>query len=224
MTLDDVDARLRALATPERAAGERAYLKSARVHLGAPVPAVRAVAKEAWRDGGLDRALVDALWATDVYEHAAVATHLLALGQRSLGRADLPWLQGMVRRAKTWALVDVLAPDVVGPIAARDGAEDLDRWATDPDFWVRRAALLHDLRRLRAGGGDWARFCRYADMNLEDREFFVRKAIGWVLRTVAEVDPARVVAWIGPRRARMAGLTWREATRKLPEQSRVALG
>jgi len=218
-----IDARLRVHIEPGRAAQEKAYLKSDLVHLGVPVPKVRIVAKEVYEEVGLDRALIDALWATAVYEHRALATELLRFGQKALGRADLPWIEGMVRRARTWALIDTLAPDVIGPIVARDGAEDMDRWAQDDDFWVRRAALLYDLRRLRAGGGDWERFCRYADAMLGEKEFFIRKAIGWVLRTVAEQDPERVAAWIRPRLHRMSGLTRREATRKLPEGLRVAL-
>lgn len=216
MTVADVDARLRLLADPERAVQEKRYLKSDLVHLGVKVPLVRKVAREVYKEVGIDRALIDALWATGVYEHRSLATEVLRAGQKELTRADLPWIEGMVRRAKTWALVDCLAPEIVGPIVAREGGDEMDRWAADADFWVRRAALLHDLLRLRKGGGDWERFTRYADTMLEEKEFFIRKAIGWVLRCVAEKDPQRVADWVGPRRARMSGLTWREATRKLP--------
>jgi 3-methyladenine DNA glycosylase AlkD len=87
----------------------------------------------------------------------------------------------------------------------------LDRWAKDDDSWMRRAALLP----LRAGGGDRARFSRYADAMLEVREFFVRKAIGRVLREVSQKDPAWESAWLAPRAARCSGVTWREATRYL---------
>lgn len=216
MTVADIDHRLRLLADPARAVHEKRYLKSELVHLGVRVPQVRGLARQVFREVGLDRALIDALWDAEVYEYRSLATELLRLGQRQLTRADLPWIERMVRRAKTWALVDVLAPEIVGRITAREGAEDMDRWAADPDFWVRRAALLHDLLRFRRGEGDWDRFTRYADAMLEDRQFFIRKAIGWVLRTVAETDPQRVADWVEPRRARMSGLTWREATRKLP--------
>jgi 3-methyladenine DNA glycosylase AlkD len=59
----------------------------------------------------------------------------------------------------------------------------LDRWATDPDFWIRRSSLLAELRPLRAGA-DLAPFLRRADAMLDEREFFIRKAIGWVMREV----------------------------------------
>ena len=42
---------------------------------------------------------------------------------------------------------------------------------------------------LRRGTGDFERFARYADAMLDEREFFVRKAIGWVLRDTARKRP-----------------------------------
>ena len=75
----------------------------------------------------------------------------------------------------------------------------LDRWAADPDFWIRRSALLSLLLPLRRGAGDFERFSRYADQMLDEREFFIRKAIGWVLRETAKQRPALVAAWLEPR-------------------------
>jgi 3-methyladenine DNA glycosylase AlkD len=76
---------------------------------------------------------------------------------------------------------------------------------------------------MRRGEGDWTRFARYADPLLDDREFFIRKAIGWVLREAAKRTPDRVVAYVAPRATRMSGVTWREATRKLPAGERKRL-
>ena len=64
----------------------------------------------------------------------------------------------------------------------------MDRWATDPDFWVRRSSLLAQLRPIRQGA-TLDRFLRYADPMLEEPEFFIRKAIGWVLRDTARSAP-----------------------------------
>jgi 3-methyladenine DNA glycosylase AlkD len=92
----------------------------------------------------------------------------------------------------------------------------LDRWSKDDNFWLRRSALLALLSPLRRGEGDFNRFCRYADAMLEEKEFFIRKAIGWVLRETAKKTPRRVVDWLLPRAARAAGLTVREASKHLP--------
>jgi hypothetical protein len=86
-----------------------------------------------------------------------------------------------------------------------------------------RAALLALPGPLRRGEGDFARFTRYADAMLEDKEFFVRKAIGWVLRETARKRPGLVCTWLLPRAARASGVTIREAIKPLSEQQRAAV-
>jgi 3-methyladenine DNA glycosylase AlkD len=83
----------------------------------------------------------------------------------------------------------------------------LDRWASDQDFRIRRAALLTLLGPLRHGEGDSERFARYADAMLEDKESFVRKAIGWVLRETARKRPSLVCTWLLPQAARASAVT-----------------
>jgi 3-methyladenine DNA glycosylase AlkD len=138
----------------------------------------------------------------------------------------MPLLESMLRQSRTWALVDVLAPSVVGPLTERfpdETTATLDAWARNPDFWMRRAALLAHLLPLRQGRGDWSRFTRYADAMLDEREFFVRKAIGWVLRDTGRRRPAMVLEWLEPRVARASGVTLREAVKPFDEQTRRRL-
>ncbi|UZD61890.1 DNA alkylation repair protein [Brevibacterium sp. JSBI002] len=94
-----------------------------------------------------------------------------------LGGGDADFIGGLLREAMTWALVDPLAGDLIGPFSERDAAFDpvLERWASDEDFWIRRSALLAHLVPLRHGRGDFDRFSRFADAMLEEKEFFVRK-------------------------------------------------
>jgi 3-methyladenine DNA glycosylase AlkD len=132
---------------------------------------------------------------------------------------DLELVERLVRESKTWALVDGLATDVAGRIALKHPVEVspiLDRWATDSDFWVRRTALLAELQPLRAGA-PFDRFAAHADAMLDEREFFIRKAIGWVLRETEKRRPDEVIAWLAPRTHRASGVTMREAVRYLPE-------
>jgi 3-methyladenine DNA glycosylase AlkD len=215
---DAIDRDLRAAGTPERAEFERAYLKSERTHYGVTVPAVRQIAKAAVAEHPeLDHdelvELVEALTARDVHERWMVSVELLDLASDRLGPADVPLLERILREAKTWAIVDGLAASVVGCLVERHAelGATLDWWAVDDDFWIRRSALLALLLPLRRGEGDFERFGRSADAMLEEKELFIRKAIGWVLRDTAKRRPELVYQWLLPRAARASGVTIRAA-------------
>jgi 3-methyladenine DNA glycosylase AlkD len=135
------------------------------------------------------------------------------------------FIERMLRAARTWALVDSLAAELMGTLVERypELTSVLDRWASDGDFWIRRSARLALLLPLRRGGGDFERFSRYADQMLAEKEFFIRKAIGWVLRETAKKRPALVAAWLEPRIRQLSGVTLREALKPLPPDLRAVL-
>jgi 3-methyladenine DNA glycosylase AlkD len=227
-----IESRLAQGADPDRAEKERAYLKSELVFLGVGVPAARQVVRHAWgQRGGLDHeqlmAAVDRLWESGIHEHRMAVVELLKLATPgTLGIDDGPGLEHLLRTARTWAYVDSLAADVVGSLVVSEPKAwrpVLDRWASERDFWMRRSALLSLLVPLRQGGGDFERFARYADAMLDEREFFIRKAIGWVLRETGRQRPDLVAGWIEPRVARASGVTVREAVKHLDPERRAGI-
>ena len=227
---EQIDERLRALGDPARAVKERAYLKSNLTHYGASVPGIRSVAAAIRRQHPDLRhrelvELIQVLWANPVHEHRMVAVELLRAYVTSWGPVDLDLLERLLRESKTWALVDGLAEHVVGAVVANhpEAAATLDRWADDEDFWLRRSAMLALLGPLRRGEGDFVRFSRYADAMLEEREFFIRKAIGWILRDTGRRRPDLVFEWLLPRASRASGVTIREAVKPLSPDRRAII-
>jgi 3-methyladenine DNA glycosylase AlkD len=228
---DELERRLADLGTPERADKERAYLKSELHHLGVTVPASRKAVLELLDEHpGLGRqgvlGLVEALWSEPVHERRMAAVEVLEARSELVQPADLPLLERLFRESRTWALVDGLAASVLGSLRERSPEElepTLEAWSQDPDLWVRRASLLAYLVALRSGRGDFEAFVRKADRMLEEREFFIRKAIGWVLRETGRRRPGLVAAWLEPRLPRAAGLTIREAVKHLPDADRQRL-
>jgi 3-methyladenine DNA glycosylase AlkD len=225
---DCIEGSLRELADAERAAGAQRYLKIEAEFLGvraAPLRRVIAVCLAA--SGPLVRssllAAANTLWDREVFELRAAAVVLLEKHVAMLDAADLTAVERMLRESRTWALVDGLAPCVAGPMLDRlpELEPDIDRWARDGDFWIRRGALLVHLLPLRRGAGNFERFARYADGMLEEREFFIRKAIGWVLRETAKKRPELVADWLAPRAQRASGLTFREAVKHMPPELRA---
>ena len=220
---DLLSTRLAAQGRPERADGEMRYLKSTLTHLGVGMPALRRTTRQFLREQDLDLparlALAGELWRGPVYELRRAAVEVLVCAEGELTPRHLGMVEGFLRDANTWALVDPLATDVAGAVAAAhpDARATFDRWIADDDFWVRRAALLAHLRPLRADPDRFDLFATYADLVLDEREFFIRKAIGWVLRETGRRAPQNVIGWLEPRISRVSGVTIREAVKHLPE-------
>ncbi|MEX2244130.1 MAG: DNA alkylation repair protein [Fimbriimonadaceae bacterium] len=223
---------LKASATPVRAAYEKRYLKSELVFLGAPAAAHHACAKRLVRENkGIARpqllALVDAMWATGVHEIRSVAVLVLIELSGLLRRSDLPLLRKWVIKSDGWALVDTIACHLLPRMVAADPdvLSVMDRWSVDKNFWVRRAAMLSLLLPLRRGDlTEWPRFVRYSRPQLTEKEFFIRKAIGWILREVTKKNPDVVFEFLSNNLETASGLTVREGAKYLPTKQRKTLG
>jgi 3-methyladenine DNA glycosylase AlkD len=212
-----IETELERAGTPERAAGEKAYLKSDMDFLGATLADIRRVAERAAK--GLDRdgalRLVEELWGAPIFERRMAAALILDQHADELRSEDLPLIERLIRESRTWALADVLSGDVVGEMGMHLRIRrTLDRWARDEDFWVRRSSLLAELEPLKHGA-PLEPFARRADAMLEETEFFIRKAIGWVLRETSKERPDEVYRWIAPRTDRASGVTMRETIKYL---------
>lgn len=216
-------ASLRVLGTPDRAAQQKRYLKSDLEFFGVTIPDLRRAVRAAARDrpglSGADAVAWSlALWREPVHERRTAAVEVLRLVTNRLTADDLATVERLIRESLTWALVDPLAGDIAGRIALRHPAAwtRIDGWAGDRGFWVRRSALLALLPGIRDGRADLPRFERYAVPMLGEKEFFIRKAIGWVLREISKSDPGWVADWTAQRAGDMSGVTFREAIRRLP--------
>ena len=222
--------RYRAAGTPARAAGSKAYLKSDLHFYGNTMADIRGAANQFAREHpdlthAQLRNIVDELWSTDVFELRSAGVALLSKYSALLEERDLPWLLGFVRLSKTWAHVDWLASDVIGGVVgeSKTALRRLPVWARDDNFWVRRTALLAQLRPLSHEAGDFTLFARLAAPMLGEREFFIRKAIGWVLREVSKKRPKLVFEFLREHREDVSGLTLSEGAKYLPPAQRRAL-
>ncbi|MDQ6710881.1 MAG: DNA alkylation repair protein, partial [Candidatus Dormibacteraeota bacterium] len=176
------------MGNPTRAVEEKRYLKSDLAFYGCGLNAIRTAVRQVKRDHpDLEvarlRRLVRLLWKDPTFERRIAAVLLLDAFLSLLTPQDIKLVERLIRESETWALVDELSGVIASPLVERypELNRTLDQWAVDQDFWVRRSALLALLRPLRRGGGDFPRFGGYADRMLDEREFFIRKAIGWVL-------------------------------------------
>ena len=227
----EVETRFQSIGKKERAEKEKEYLKGDLKFFGVPVPEIRKVAKAFRRSNPkLDHdellGLTSMLWKRGYHECRTLAVALLEQYRELLRAKDVAWLEEWLQEAKTWAHVDWIAVHLIGPMSEEFASVDkrVHRWVTHDDFWIRRSALLAFLIRLREGRDGFDRFARYAETMLHEKEFFIRKAIGWVLRETSKKQPELVIAFLTRNIRAVSPLTFREGSRQLSatDQKRLA--
>jgi len=206
----------------QRAVGAKAYMKSALRFVGVTQAQLRAAARD-YVTGHPELTRSDlhqlsrAAFATDAFEVRSGAIAILERKRKLLTEEDLSWQLDLVREASCWAHVDWLATKVIGFVVS-DGPlakKSLRLWARDPHLWVRRTALLAQEDALRSGTGDYALFAQIAEPMLVERELWIRKAIGWVLRDLSRKRPELTCAFLRQHATRCSGLICREASKHL---------
>lgn len=114
-----------------------------------------------------------------------------------------------------WDLLDGIAGGSVGRLLVKDPSLEswLVKWSQSGNFWMRRAALIGQLNlKDRTNARLLFRFC---EKMAHEKEFFIRKAIGWALRQYARTDPNAVKNFVGRMGDRLSGLSRREALKHL---------
>lgn len=213
--------RLQEEADPERAKAAQAYMKSSMPSLGVRVPVVRrmvlSTAKELPFGSPAElRDDIRLLWREATWrEERYAAIDLTSLKSVAKDLEMLPLYEEIVRTGAWWDFVDGVSDRICALLQHHRSTLTplLKKWATDPDFWIRRAAITSQLRAKSAT--DKELLSTVLDANLADKEFFIRKAIGWTLREYAKTDPQWVRDYVETRRAGLSQLSLREAMKHL---------
>jgi 3-methyladenine DNA glycosylase AlkD len=220
-----VDAMTRgmaAAAVPADAGPMAAYMRHQFAFLGVKAPAQKAVVRAAVAEAGppVDQdevvAAIDALWTRPEREYR-YAGCLLAV--RFAPKASAALVEHVARWITTdpwWDTCDALARGCAGQVVRRHAElrSTMDRWLAGDDLWLIRAALIHMGGWKRDIDREWVFAACLAQAAHPD--FFVRKAIGWILRDLAWVDPDAVLAFVdGPGAGVLSGLSKREALKNV---------
>lgn len=223
--VDTMRAALRTGADPERAVGQQRYMKSVMPFLGLTSPTRRRLMRPLLADPGLrldsraafERA-IRSLWdGAEFREERYAALDLLRhRTYRSWRDPDLmPLIEELIVSGAWWDLVDEIS-NVVGEVLLVDPEGEglrMRDWSERVDLWLRRSAIISQLRH---GDNTDARLLSdVIEPNLDDPEFFIRKAIGWALRQYARTDPVWVQAFVDRHTHRLSGLSRREALKHL---------
>jgi 3-methyladenine DNA glycosylase AlkD len=214
---------LAALADPSAAGPMQRYMKSEMPFRGVAKPAREQLLRAAVADHPVPDAGALVAAATELWDGAAFREErYLALSlvghRRHAGWVDPTWvplLRHWIVSGSWWDFTDEIANRRIGPLLRAHPQElrpVLCSWATDPDRWLRRTAVICQL-----GSGpttDTALLTEAIEANLADPDFFLRKGIGWALRQHTRTDPAWVRAFVTDHPG-LSPLSRREALRHL---------
>jgi 3-methyladenine DNA glycosylase AlkD len=215
---------LAANADPVRAPRARAYLKSELPCLGVTVPLQRKIVARAAIEFPIER-FDD--WRDTVLELRRGATHReecscagFLAGQRRYREfqtlAALPLYEELIVRGAWWDLVDDIATHRLGPLLLgypTEMKEAMLAWSRDDSLWKRRSSIICQMTLKKKTDCRLLYSC--IDPNMGDKDFFIRKAIGWALRAFAYVDPDEVVRYVRENESRLSPLSRREALKNV---------
>ena len=220
--LRDVRRALKSAASLARAVVNSRYFKTGPGEygagdrfLGVSVPNLRRIAREFEH---LPRADLLRLLASRWHEERALALFIFvrqyAAGDGVARDALFAHYLANTRYINNWDLVDATAGDIVGAHLREGDRSLLTRLAKSESLWERRIAIIATSHYIRRGGFDET--LKIARLLLTDSHDLIHKAVGWMLREVANRDRATAERFLDRHATRMPRTMLRYAIEKFP--------
>ncbi len=219
-----VRAALKGQRDPARAPEMQAYMKSEMPYLGVSAPLRRRCVRSSCRGSPISsqkqfKATILDLWRNAKFREERYAAVDVLVDKKNadfLDLALLPTVEEMIVSGAWWDYVDPLASHAIGRLlSAHPGRmrRKLLSWSKGKNIWKRRTAILSQLSFGTETDDEFLLAC--IEPSLQEKEFFLQKAIGWALRQRAWSKPAvtrRLVRKLG---AQLSPLARREALKNL---------
>jgi 3-methyladenine DNA glycosylase AlkD len=154
------------------------------------------------------------LWELPEREFQYVAIEIIRKLSKKLQRKDIEWIERLIVSKSWWDTVDGLAgwvcgtyfnlyPEQIEPVTAK--------WMSSGNIWLQRTSLLFQLKY--KNNTDTALLAKYIEQLAGHKEFFIRKAIGWILREYSKTNKDWVKNFLSNHA--LSGLSVREASKYL---------
>jgi 3-methyladenine DNA glycosylase AlkD len=202
----------------------QAYMKSAMPYYGVGMPGQQVIWKKLFRqrvicDARSWRETTLAIWRgakfrEERYGAIALTGEKAYLPWQTLDA--LPMYEEMIVTGAWWDYVDHIAGRRIGLLLRNHPAPMsrlMRRWSRSDDMWKRRTSIICQLGFKERT--DLALLYDCIEPNLDDGEFFIRKAIGWALRQHAWTDPEEVQRYVRAHEDQLSGLSRREALKNV---------
>nr|WP_042187196.1 DNA alkylation repair protein [Kibdelosporangium sp. MJ126-NF4] len=221
--VDAVRGELKRAADPRKAPEMQRYMKSEMPYRGVAKPERAALTKKLFAEhvmSDVDELVgttLDLWRAAEYREERYVAMDLI--GDRRYrawqNSALMPLYDEMIVTGAWWDYVDEIAIRRVGPILQAEPetmTPMMLQWSADADLWRRRTSIICQVGAKT--DVDTELLTRTIEANITDKDFFLRKGIGWALRQHSKMDAAWVRVFVDTH-PDLSPLSQREARKYL---------
>lgn len=156
--------------------------------------------------------IVKTLWAKPQREFQFFAQELVFKYIKQFEKNDIALLEHIVTHKSWWDTVDYIAVKLIGSYFKKYPQQldvYIDKWLASGNIWLQRCCLLYQLKS--KDKMDTYRLSNVIERLLGSKEFFINKAIGWVLREYSRTNPQWVRDFV--ENHDLANLSKREALR-----------
>lgn len=134
--------------------------------------------------------LTTALWEKPQREFQMFGQEFVFKYVKHFEQSDMPLFEYMITTKSWWDTVDFIANKILGAYFIKF-PEDIpiyvEKWLHSNNIWLQRSALLFQLKYKDRLDTDVLDHC--IQHLLGSKEFFINKAIGWVLREYSRTNP-----------------------------------
>ena len=215
-SLNELTLLLQSRANRDNAVHMSVYMKTRFSFFGIKTPERRKLTREWWKKFPIASEsellnLANELWNLEQREFHYVGSDTLKKHKSMLTPSALNTLKRLIINNSWWDTVDTLAVHPIGQIIFNfsETRQIMDTWIEDDNMWVRRAAILHQLQfKIKTNEN---RLFYYCEKCMDEKEFFIRKAIGWALRQYSYTNMKSVFDFVHAHEDKLSHLSKREA-------------
>ena len=209
-----IAALLEEYADKENAVGAKAYMRNQFEFFGLKAALRRSLIKEYLKEGlppgDQLQKIITELWQLPQREFQYFGITLIAAHKKQWNAEFIPLLEFMITHKSWWDAVDGIASEITGPYFNRYPEliiKTTGSWNASENYWLQRSSLLFQLKYKQKT--DIQLLSKYILRHTSSKEFFIQKAIGWVLREYSKTNPDWVIHFVDQHQ--LAALSKREA-------------
>jgi len=200
---------------PENAVQMKKYMRDQFEYFGLKSDDRRAICKSYMDSKPLPEVaelheIVSELWTLPERDFQYFGIEMLMKFKKQWSEKDIQFFENLIVNKSWWDTVDTLANHVVGPWFRKYPQHIkpvTGRWNKSDNIWLQRMSLLFQLKYKNETDLDL--MFKYIHNLSGSGEFFVLKAIGWILREYSKTDPEVVLNFL--KKAELKPLSKREA-------------